>query len=221
MVWLTLALLIHSLLFLIPVRAPQPATGQATVLSVELRPFLPRTHSEKPSELPSDSTTSIPAIEESDLQNLQRFDAKPGKTETTALSIVQEAKKTSDSPESAVQLYQLLRDSILESEPEDKVRRLGIPELRKQGADYNANRLSAGNIFDGMYAPARVEIEDRWLAADGSHNVVVNLPDGSTMCGRAAAWNPLQPLVEHVMMFRNCGGGGKRSFTMKSPYSHR
>ena len=69
-------------------------------------------------------------------------------------------------------------------------------------------------MFNGMVLPNKTEIVDRWLAADGSQNVVVNTPDGHTLCGRARAWDPMQPLVEHVMQFRPCGGGGKRTFEM-------
>jgi len=74
------------------------------------------------------------------------------------------------------------------------------------------------NRFDGMLAPAELEIVDRWLAADGSHHVVITAPDGNTYCGRAEAWNPMNPLFEPIMMFRSCGGGGKRTFDMPPPY---
>jgi hypothetical protein len=70
------------------------------------------------------------------------------------------------------------------------------------------------NRFSDAYAPAGTEIVDRWLAADGSHNVVIRAPNGMILCGRALPWNPMEPLVEHVMMFRSCGGGGERSFSM-------
>jgi hypothetical protein len=70
------------------------------------------------------------------------------------------------------------------------------------------------NLFEDTYLPAETEVVDRWLAADGSHNVVIRTPTGMTLCGRALPWDPMRPLVEHVMMFRQCGGGGERSFTM-------
>ena len=70
------------------------------------------------------------------------------------------------------------------------------------------------NTFDGMMAPVETELVDRWQASDGSSNVVINTPNGDTFCGRAEAWNPMQPLVEHLTMFRSCGGGGKRTFSM-------
>jgi len=74
--------------------------------------------------------------------------------------------------------------------------------------------------FDSDMAPAEVEVVDRWLAADGSHNIVVTSPDGDTYCGRVEAWNPMNPLFEPVMMFRTCGGG-KRTFDMPHPYGNR
>jgi len=61
----------------------------------------------------------------------------------------------------------------------------------------------------GEAAPAaRIEIVDRWLAADGSHNVLVRTASGDLLCGRADAWDPMRPMVEPVMMFRTCGSAG-------------
>jgi hypothetical protein len=105
------------------------------------------------------------------------------------------------------------------SVPEDKGRNLGEPALYTMPSNW---RKGAGakyfnpeeNLFDGMVAPAKVEIVDRWLAADGSQNVVIKTPSGHTLCGRAEWSDPMRPLVEKVMMFRPCGGGGKRTFTM-------
>ena len=69
-----------------------------------------------------------------------------------------------------------------------------------------------------MMAPAETQVIDRWLAAVGSHNVVVETSSGNTYCGRATAWNPMNPLFEPVMQYRPCGGGGKRTFTMPDRY---
>ena len=40
-----------------------------------------------------------------------------------------------------------------------------------------------------------------------------------SMCRRAEAWNPMNPLFEPVMMFRSCGGG-RPSFEMPSRPGH-
>ena len=74
------------------------------------------------------------------------------------------------------------------------------------------------NLFNGMVLPTKTEIVDRWLAADGTHNVVLNTPSGDTLCGRAQAWTPMNPLFEPIMTFWKCGGGGKRAFKMPDRY---
>lgn len=67
------------------------------------------------------------------------------------------------------------------------------------------------NRFDGMTSPSEVEIMDRWMGADGTHEVVVRSPDGNVYCGRQGPVDDLRPWLQMPMMFRPCGGGGKRS----------
>jgi hypothetical protein len=95
----------------------------------------------------------------------------------------------------------------------------GLPPLGRQdnswrGGSKSAAGLPDNKLFDGMVSPAETELVERWQAADGSNNVVINTPNGDTLCGRAQAWDPLRPLMEPLMMFRSCGGGGKQTFTM-------
>jgi hypothetical protein len=71
------------------------------------------------------------------------------------------------------------------------------------------------NTFNGKTAPTKVVIVDRWLAADGSHSVIIETPDGLRMCGRARPWDPLEPLIEPMMMWTVCGGDGARPFKFK------
>lgn len=99
---------------------------------------------------------------------------------------------------SAARLLQSIRNGRLEPfSPAVPARPLGglrgmtetdVPALRRRG-----NRAAHPGVVD------------RWLAADGSHNVMVELPGGDLLCGRAESWDPLRPLVEPVMMFRSCG----------------
>ncbi|MFB3078583.1 MAG: hypothetical protein ACE1Y4_11335, partial [Lysobacterales bacterium] len=97
----------------------------------------------------------------------------------------------------------------------DDSRRLGVFVVQPLLEKLRSSISIEDNMFNGMVLPSKTEIVDRWLAADGSHNVVINTPTGHTLCGRVLAWNPLQPLVEHVMQFYPCGGGGKRTFEMQ------
>jgi hypothetical protein len=71
----------------------------------------------------------------------------------------------------------------------------------------------SGTPAEGTAPPAKTAIVDQWLAADGSHNVMVRTATGQVLCGRAEAWNPMSPLVEPVMMYRACGNG-PRTFEM-------
>jgi hypothetical protein len=75
------------------------------------------------------------------------------------------------------------------------------PENWRSGIPYAAEPPGA------RAPPERIEIVDRWLAADGSHHVLVETAGGEQLCGRAEAWDPLRPLVEPIMMFRICGRG--------------
>jgi hypothetical protein len=101
---------------------------------------------------------------------------------------------------------------------EDTPRKLGVFLPRKVPENWRRGITHENNMFNGMTVPRKVEIVDRWLSSDGSHNVVINTPTGDTFCGRGLAWDPMQPLVEHVMQFRPCGGGGKRTFEMPDRY---
>ena len=213
--WLAVAVLLHSLVLLIPVRqfsGPAETVRSVTIsllnsaeieFSATQAPVLPPIPEEvRPPEHPilaeKPATRQDPAVD---------------KEETSAISIPEAPLNTS-----TARLTESL-DRITWAIPDHgKNRELGvrvpgqIPENWRPGIRLEENR------FDGMVVPRKVEIVDRWLAADGSHNVVMNTPGGETLCGRAQAWNPMSPLLEPIMMFRRCGGGGKRSFKMPDRY---
>ena len=216
LVWLSVAVLLHALLLLIPLRTETRVVQPATVLEVLLSPSRA---AENPSLLEpvTRKEARVQALEP--LPSLPEFVVpdEPVPAEPDP------AKDPMEMPRlSTATLIRSAQDLKLDIPEPAQARNLGIhrkqdlPANWKPGAGAEA-LLPEANRFGELYAPAKVEIVDRWLAADGSHNVVVNLPNGDTLCGRAQAWNPMQPLVEHVMMFRNCGGGGKRTFEMSIP----
>jgi hypothetical protein len=216
------ALLLHAGLLLLPLKPWQndtPATPKR--LTVNLLPLPAATPEatqpvpEQPEQLdpkPEPEPTPLRAAQV-ELAELPEKPADPPPPEPAA------------SPESltSLQLLELYRGSKPEEDEASPARRLGSARPYQPPANWSKNAGSPylaefDNRFDGMVAPEDVEIVDRWMAADGSHNVVLNLPNGDTVCGRAEAYNPLQPLVEPVMMFRDCPGGGKRTFTMPDRY---
>ncbi len=93
-------------------------------------------------------------------------------------------------------------------------RKLGVHQPQEVPENWRPAISLEDNLFNGMTAPEKVEIVDQWVSADGSQNVVIDTPGGETLCGRRQAWDPLNPMIEPLMMFRTCGGGGKRTFKM-------
>jgi hypothetical protein len=85
-------------------------------------------------------------------------------------------------------------------------RRLGQPAPRLPAEPAR----SAGrdpSVRAGSLPDSGIEVVDRWRSADGSHNMLVRTPSGGMLCGRAEAWDPLRPMAEPVMMWRDCGSG--------------
>jgi len=220
--WLSLAVMVHAAVVLWPMHFGGKTRVLVPSLTVSLVPF--RTPSQKTVERLPEPAPQIPDNREfvtpaakptpSRPQNAIRTPVKPSPEEPA-----DEAAVTP--PLSIASLIESAYRADLDKPDETRAQTLGVHTPQPLPANWRRGAGAPGlmgetNLFDGMVAPDSVEIVDRWIAADGSHNVVVNLPGGETMCGRAEAWDPLQPLVEHIMMFRNCGGGGKRTFSMAS-----
>ncbi|MFC1720590.1 hypothetical protein ACFL00_05605, partial [Pseudomonadota bacterium] len=93
-------------------------------------------------------------------------------------------------------------------------RQLGVHQPQEIPENWRPSIRMEDNLFDGMTVPGKTEVVDEWLANDGSYNVVINTPSGETLCGSKQAWDPMNPMLEHLTLFRKCGGGGKRSFKM-------
>jgi len=211
--WLCLAIVLHALLLLLPVTrepASEPAAAYVFVklLVAELpkNPLNEKTEQDTP-EIPGEQDEPVPvAVAE-----------QPEITQTKLTQNEQETEEKPVSPAlvlSTAFLLEFARQHDWSLVPEQELRQLGIFSPRALPENWRSGSSFEDNIFNGMVIPRKTEIVDRWLAADGSHNVVINTTTGDTLCGRALAWNPMQPLLEHVMQFRSCGGGGKRSFDM-------
>jgi hypothetical protein len=206
--WLCLAVGLHALLLLIPFAhesAKKPADDtvivklltekkQAQTLFKITEPPIP--------DAPAPETLSDP---------LPQAEQKMFAEQEDMVSDI--PAKPSDLPSTARLLDSASR---VEWFPEEKTEflDLGVSSSRSIPDYLKAHMGDEDNLFNGMVAPRKTEVVDRWLAADGSHNVVIHTSAGHTFCGRALAWDPMRPLVEHVMQFRPCGGGGKRSFDM-------
>ena len=210
--WLVIALLAHGLLFLIPVEQPTVQESDSQPLSVFLK------HRERV------DAVSVPVPDRSLSETIPQPVPAPRTAAPQAeADTSDEDARIAQSPRAAPQIITTARlvDSASriewKSAESEYFRNLGAPPPQAAPGE-RKGWLGEGNLFDGMVAPGETEVLDRWLAADGSRNLVVETPSGDTYCGRATAWNPMNPLFEPVMQYRPCGGGGKRSFTMPNRY---
>ena len=201
--WLGIAVLLHALLLLVPMRHSPPAVQESQVVSVSLlasrkeKPVLedeklPVTEKIVPSQTPPLAEVPTPP----EPMAMESNPEEPEVQTTTALLLDSASRFKWPSIE------------------QDESRQLGVFVPQPIPENWRPRITVEDNLFNGMILPTRTEIVDRWLAADGNHNVVINTPSGETLCGRAKPWDPMNPELEPVMAFWKCGGGGKRDFKM-------
>jgi hypothetical protein len=226
--WLAIAIGIHLAILAIPARYPEITTvPEPPHLRLKLAhsPFAPEEEAPVTPEPPLEETPPPEVPDEPAPEPPPEPPAEPPpepKPEPEP-ELAEEAEVEVPEPLSTARLlYSIANDDWwTEEEPEAEQRRLGVhkptplpPNWRKgTGARYFDH---SDNTFDGMVVPESVEVLDQWIAADGSRNVVINTPTGHTLCGRAEpSHDPSNPLIEHIMLFRTCGGGGERTFDMQ------
>ena len=216
--WLAIAVVAHLALLLVPLKQPVPDTHDQLLISISLKAFVEDSHSE-PVKKPQEDSEDLAEPEvvpvddaEPDIATVEKMDqiapieSSPDETEEEVLP-------------SAAQLIESISSVHTEQSEPATTRLLGssfsvsTPPNWRAGTGTGAARY-IDNWFEGMAVPRSTEVVDRWRSNDGSQNAVVNLPNGTTMCGRRAPSDPLRPMVENLMMFRPCGGGGKRTFSM-------
>lgn len=227
MAFLAIALLVHAALFLLPLKNWKTTVSNSPPrLTVDLRQLPPP---DRP-EVDPEGTPIADPLDETVLLEQPKPEPRATERHTARIALEELPAKPAELPPAvateqltAQQLRDLIRRAQLHNDASETDRQLGSARPYQPPANWDKNAgapylADFDNRFNGMTVPAEVEIVDRWLASDGSHNVVVNLPNGDTVCGRAEAYNPMQPLVEPIMMFRACGGGGKRTFSVPDRY---
>ncbi len=208
---LALAIAIHALLLLIPNQEKAlPSTDSAplniTLLAPRLveSPFLDEVMPEM---------TEVPAVD-------NRTIAQNTRPEPEFESPESIEKQTEPEPTGAKVLLTTARllDSANEMEwsrqDKDNTRQLGVFVPRALPDNWRPGNAFSDPIFQPMVLSGKTEVVDRWLEADGSQSVIVTSPGGETLCGRASAWDPMRPMIEHVMQFRLCSSGERRSVEM-------
>lgn len=221
--WLLVAVAFHAAFLLVPVMQDKPMVSTNDSLIIELQNFdlVDQPFVQEVAPLPEPQTPEPPQpIEPVPPEPIPPTFEEP----IREVVMEEETLPDPDDPEpvdqdvSTAVLLQSAFDrqwSLMEKESDRELGVFvppGIPDNWRPGITLE------DNLFDGMTVPRKVEVVDRWISADGSQNMVINTPNGETLCGRGLAWDPMQPLVENVMQFRLCGGGGKRTFEMPDRY---
>ena len=203
--WLGVALLVHTMLLLIPFNMPDeldPIPANITVtfanppkaVSQEDQPIEPQVAAQQPDITPEKKPDSI--IPEP--MEPQVSEPLPATTQTVPKTV------------SAAQLLHSAAEFSLSVPEKEKPLTLGAFKAPPLPANWSSSITMEENLFDGTVALTSPEVMDEWVDVSGGYNMVVKTQSGRTLCGRAQAWNSMNPLQEHVMMWGPCGGNGKR-----------
>jgi len=210
--WLAVALLLHVSLFFIPLRQHpvDPVRSSTLTLSLLAPPALKieRAHIEDPAPAPGETK---PETGETRLSEMPPAIA--------GAEPVMADRETSPVSVTTAHLMDTASRTKWPVPVTENQHQLGVHQAAKIPENWRSGIRLDDNLFDGMTVPARTEIVDQWLDADGSFRVVINTPAGETLCGRKQAWDPMRPMVEHLVMFTTCGGGGKRAFKMPDRFN--
>ena len=203
--WLLVAILAHALLLLLPYQREQHAGKARPSLQVSL---LAPAAAPPAVHVPAPEPNESPAPPQNTAQTAgQAVALRAGETELPARP----------AQPSAAYLLDLARRREWRLPQPGSSRQLGVFVPQPMPPNWQPSPAAPPARFADAALPERTQVVDRWLAADGSHNVVVTTPGGETWCGRSESWDPMNPLVEPIRVFRSCGGGGERTFDMPHP----
>jgi hypothetical protein len=205
--WLLVAILLHALLLLLPSQRDQHAGKGRHSLKVSLL-APPQAPSVVPGTAPEIPGTATP----------------PKAAERPAVQPELPRGGDAEAPDppaqpSAAYLLDLAGRREWRLPQAGSRRQLGVFVPQPLPPNWRPSPAAPPTRFADAALPESTKVVDRWLAADGSYNVVVTTPGGETYCGRSESWDPMNPLVEPIRVFRSCGGGGERTFDMPHPHA--
>jgi hypothetical protein len=212
--WLAMAVLLHAILLLVPLRHIPSVTEISQVVSVSLLAPRKKQPVVEPQEIAvTPPGESRPAESHPPRALPPNENPAPVKPEAGVFG--------PDDPPVNTTTARLIDSATRFKWPameKDQSRQLGVFMPQAIPDNWRPGITVEDYWFNGMVVPAKTDIVDRWLAVDGSHNVVLNTTSNETLCGRAQPWDPMRPMLEPVMTFWKCGGGGKRAFKMPDRY---
>ncbi len=199
------AVALHAIFLAIRLVQPTPATP---VVRLKIRIQAPAAEPEVP--IPHTDTT--PADDIATADSVTR-PAKPNTDPPTRPSPVLPAKpvplpEPADKLPNSRVLMQAARAQARKQAPQASApQAVRLGQVRPSSPPPNWTRdhsFTQETPFVSVWLPQNAVILDRWRNPDGSHQVIVKTPSGNTYCGKAAAYDPLEPLVEPVMLFKSC-----------------
>jgi hypothetical protein len=221
--WLAIAVIAHAGLLLAPINPEppgEPAAERSLLIELKLQPMVEQPFVQ-PEPLPEPDPPPDPTE-----PKLPQQQTEPPPVPVMEIAAEDENAAPDDAglpaekapAVSTALLLQSAADQNWSMTTEGTTRKLGVFVPREMPQNWRPGITLEDNLFNGMTAPRKIEIVDRWISPDGSQNVVINTPAGETLCGRGLAWDPMRPLVENIIQYRPCGGGGKRTFEMPARY---
>lgn len=213
--WLLLAVLLHSLVIIIPLRdLPPDSITQSAELVVRLVMGHPTT---PPAVAPENVFPETEPVREV-------LQPRPGVAEIVELNAPevepeQQPDSTSDvNTARLIGLRETLTDKVpLQSDAGTANARLGElrPYTRPENWQQHAGAEAFApfdNTFNGMVVPSETVVVDEWKAQDGSQGIILETPSGLRLCGRRGPWDPMRPMIEPLMQMQVCGGDGAIPF---------
>ena len=199
--WLGIALLLHSLLLLVPINIPPELPPVPEIITVTLDI---QSKAEPPVDQPVKYQSEInpekkPKSVTPEPKDSQQVDPLLFSTHVLSKSIT------------TTQLLRSVSHLKLPRPEREKPLDLGTFRVPPLPANWSPSLKTDDNLFNGKIASAGSEIVDQWGEAGGRYNVVVKTSSGHTLCGQVQAWSPMNSLKEHVTMWRSCGGSGNRT----------
>mgnify|MGYP003339747708 CR=1 FL=1 len=211
-----LAIGLHAILLFVPGRTP-PAPEQTDPL--EIRFISPaRTEFETVKKPPGKTSTdrterappeaaiaSTPAVVRSPERQVETDSSRPVKARTTPNT------------------FQLLEQMRARKPMHEKTSPLILGSDRMSHAKApGLEPVLPGFVtpFSEVFVASSEEVLDQWMDPSGMVQSVIRRRDGSVICGRADAWDPMNPLFEPIAVYRPCGGGGRRT-SRGSPFGFR
>lgn len=211
-----LAIGLHAALLLVPGRtppAPEPsdplkirfiAPARTVFETVETRPGKTPTHSTK---------KAPPKVATATKSSVRRSPERQVETHSSRVLRVRAPPKT----------FQLLEQMRARKPKREKTAALILGTDRLSHANaYRPDPVLPRFVtpFSEVFVASSEEVLDQWMDPSGTVQTVIRRRDGSVICGRADAWNPMNPLFEPIAVYRPCGGGGRRT-GRPSPFGFR